>query len=199
MGSCGTLFEGIPRIDATAIDLCPQAGNPNVLQADFLQLPLGEPGSEPLIEPSERHIGGALCRLPAESYDALALSLVLSYLPTPRQRGAMIRKARQLLPTPDPPTPLDGGGDASKRNIRRGLLLVVDTFSVDRKGATKNSEYLRNWIEEIEKRGFVFLRHKVLQRSHALAFATSHLGGITHPTSGEPPELRMRREKRSVE
>ena len=37
---------------------------------------------------------GSLLALPAASYDVLAFSLVLSYLPLPEQRGAMIAKVR---------------------------------------------------------------------------------------------------------
>jgi 25S rRNA (adenine2142-N1)-methyltransferase len=199
VGACGTLFDGSEGIDATAIDLCPQEGNDRVLQADFLQLEVGEAGSEMQIEPSERHAGGALRRLPAGAYDALALSLVLSYLPTPRLRGAMIRQARMLLPTPPPPEiPSVGSAPhAACRSTRRrrGLLLVVDTFSVDKKSASRTSEYLSNWIEEIEREGFVFLRHQALTRSHALAFATAH-DYDPDELPAEPPALRMRREER---
>ena len=78
--------------------------------------------------------------------------------------------------------------------LRRGLLLVVDTFSLDRKAATRRtSAYVRNWIDSIEAEGFTFLRHVALARSHAMAFATAPL-----PAEGqeEPPALRMRREER---
>ena len=230
VGSCGTLFDGYAHIDATAVDLCPQAANRRVYQCDFLTLPLGARGSAPDVRPSERFPGGTLHSLAAEGYDAVALSLVLSYVPTPAQRGAMIRKARQLLPPPESPSglvppPADttlsggggggagiggaegggsgGGGGGGSCGWRRGLLLVVDTFSVDSSKASRSSgEFLRCWIESIEREGFVFLRHHVLTRSHALAFATAPL---PLPAEGQAegqaeeramPELRMRREER---
>ena len=254
VGACGTLFAGHSGVEATAIDLCPQEGNADVMQCDFLQLAVGAEGSEKLVEPSDTFPGGALRQLPAASYDAVALSLVLSYLPTPTLRGAMIRKARRLLPIPDPtrlPSPeeveaalaaLEDGSAASangdgesvrgragqqeRRQERRqeqqqeqeqrqqqkqlaqlvprrqrGLLLVVDTFSVDQPKASRTSgKYLTQWIAAIEAEGFTFLRHRALMRSHALAFVTRHLtaGELEAVRAREPPALRMRREERGT-
>ena len=146
VGSCGTLFDGYPNIAASALDLCPQADNPKVMQCDFLQLAVGAEGSQPILEPSSEVPAGSLKQLPAASFDVVALSLVLSYLPRPAQRGAIIRKARRLLPTPDPaalpsPAEVEGaladeagvdaahfreGGFAQPPRRRRGMLLVVD-------------------------------------------------------------------------
>ena len=171
----------------------------------------------PVIEPSAEFPGGALRQLPAASYDAVALSLVLSYLPKPLLRGAMIRKARRVLPIPDAttlPTEAEvdaalsdaalltsGDGPASVRRRYRGLLLVVDTFSVDRRKASRTSgRYLSQWIEAIEAEGFTFLRHKVLMRSHALAFVTRRLTPEEEEAvrARDPPELRMLREERGT-
>ena len=223
VGACGTLFDGHAGVTARAIDLCPQAGNADVAQCDFLQLSIGAEGSSPVVEPSDEFPGGALRQLPAASYDAVALSLVLSYLPKPILRGAMIRKARRVLPLPDAttlPTEVevdaalsdaalsdaalstnsDGPAAASVRR-HRGLLLVVDTFSVDRRKASRTSgQYLSQWIEAIEAEGFTFLRHKVLLRSHALAFVTRQLAPEEEEAvrARDPPELRMLREERGT-
>ena len=239
VGACGTLFAGHSGVEATAIDLCPQEGNADVMQCDFLQLAVGAEGSEKLVEPSDTFPGGALRQLPAASDDAVALSLMLSYLPKPSLRGAMIRKARRLLPIPDPtrlPSPeeveaalaaLEDGSAASangdgecvwgragqqerqqERQLeqlvprrQRGLLLVVDTFSVDQPKASRTSgKYLTQWIAAIEAEGFTFLRHRALMRSHALAFVTRHLtaGELEAVRAREPPALRMRREERGT-
>lgn len=253
VGACGTLFDAHAAVvDATAIDLCPQEGNACVAQCDFLELAISSAGSAPAILPSDEWAGGTVSSLPAEGYDAVALSLVLSYLPKPRLRGAMIRKARRLLPTPDPPcvpppamlmaageeekekeaekekekeaagagaeAEAEGGasrgpsatttGRVRPPRLSRGLLLVVDTFSLDGRHASRNKGYIKEWIEAIESEGFVFLRHQVLKRSHALAFATAprkrspsqdaHADEAGRRLEArEPPELRMRREERS--
>ena len=212
VGACGTLFDAHAGIDDTPIDLCPQEGNARVMQCDFLELALSAPGSEAEIVPSADFPGGCLRSLPAGSFDAVALSLVLSYLPTPQQRGAMIRKARSLLPTPDLPRlpttewGADGSvtrgseGQGEAPRLSRGLLLIVDTFSVDGRQSNRNGGYVQQWINEIEAEGFVFLRHTVLQRSHALAFASAPSGfeqaAAERTVPREPPALRMRREER---
>ncbi|EOD35683.1 hypothetical protein EMIHUDRAFT_227478 [Emiliania huxleyi CCMP1516] len=183
VGSCGTLFdERYEGVRATALDLCPQEGtqrrgaagclqegNRAVLQCDFLQLRVSPAGSEPEVEPHDRFPAGALRSLAEGSFDAVVLSLVLSYLPLPHQRGEMVLKARQLLPSPDPPE------RAACVRCRR------------------EQEYLTQWAAAIEAAGFVFLRHVTLPRSHALAFATTSGGG---GGGEEPPELHMKREQR---
>ena len=84
--------------------------------------------------------------------------------------------------------------------MSRGLLLIVDTFSVDGRRSNRHGGYVQQWINEIEAEGFVFLRHTVLQRSHALAFASAPLGferaAAERTVPREPPALRMRREER---
>lgn len=199
VGACGTLFDQFTTIDDTPIDLCPQADNPRVLQCDFLTVGVSEPGSVPLIEPSDDFPGGCLRSLPGASYDVVAMSLVLSYLPQPRQRGAMIRKARRMLRTPErlvlPPAP--SGEGATLGGASRGLLLLVDTMSIDgRKSNRQNGGYIQQWIEAVESEGFAFIRHQVLSRSHALVFATAPMP-TAETLAREPPELRMRREERA--
>ena len=155
----------------------------------------------PAVEPSAEFAGGRLTSLPAGSFDVVAMSLVLSYLPLPAQRGAMVLKARQLLRSPlfadlTPPVgcpPLAEAASGSKPAPRRsgGLLLLIETLGVDRRGRSwEEQPYLRKGAAEIEKAGFVFLRHETLMRSHALAFATAPQPAVERP----PPELRMRRD-----
>mmetsp|Transcript_72107 Transcript_72107/g.143006 ORF Transcript_72107/g.143006 Transcript_72107/m.143006 type:complete len:255 (+) Transcript_72107:622-1386(+) len=86
----------------------------------------------------------------------------------------------------------------SQLRYRRGLLLLVDTFSVDRKAASpKQQSYLQSWVAAVESVGFVWLRHVALPRSHALAFATAPMteGELAALVDRAPPELRMRREE----
>ena len=240
VGSCGTLFDArYEALACTALDLCPQEGNGHVLQCDFLQLGIGPSDGAPAIEPHERFPAGRLTSLPAASFDVVVLSLVLSYLPIPRQRHAMILKARQLLPTPDAcstqltaaaqaaaqaamhdadPATSSGAsrgeisgvrrgeisgvsrGEISGVRWRRGLLLIVDTYSVDRRARSwRDQTRLREWAAAIESAGFVFLRHVTLQRSHALAFATAPMSDaeLAALATREPMEMHMKREQRA--
>ena len=223
VGSCGSMFDGQRAIACDACDLCPARDHPTAMQCDFLRLEIGDTDSARVVAPSAEFPGGLLRRLPAASYDALAFSLVLSYLPLAKQRGEMVARARRLLPTPAAaPTAAQGdeagdgggcggdggggGGDAGGGGgERRGLLLLVETFGVDRRATSwPEQTYLHDWVAKIEALGFRFLRHQTLQRSHALAFVTRPLdaaevmrGGLEHLLREEAlPELVMRREAR---
>ena len=114
-------------------------------------------------------------------------------------RHQMIRKARRMLRTPErlvlPPAP--SGEGATLGGASRGLLLLVDTMSIDgRKSNRQNGGYIQQWIEAVESEGFAFIRHQVLSRSHALVFATAPMP-TAETLAREPPELRMRREERA--
>ena len=138
--------------------------NAKALQCDFLDLRTTEVNSEPDIKPGTKFPAGTLCALPQGSFNAVVMSLVLSYLPCSEKRAAMVAKARQFL-QPIPGTALD--------RDKRGLLLLVETFSVDRKASTwQKQHFLQQWVATIESIGFKFLRHAYLQRSHGLAFVT---------------------------
>jgi len=214
VGSCGSLFDGYAGVQPTAIDLCPQQGHGRVMQCDFLDLQVG--GHLPVVEPSAEFAGGRLTSLPAGSFDVVVMSLVLSYLPLPAERGAMVLKARQLLRSPlhadlarisrpshadltphgsCPPSAEAASGSEPAPRRSGGLLLLVETLGVDRRGRSwEEQPYLRKWAAEIEKAGFIFLRHETLMRSHALAFATAPQPAVGRP----PPELRMRRDDLGV-
>ena len=141
---------------------------------------------------------------------------------------AQVRKARALLANPEPtalptaeemelavgggrasgeadasvvaPPPPAAAGAAGLPRWRRGLLLLIDTFSVDRKGACARGDgsYLAQWVAAIESEGFTFVRHRTLARSHALAFVTAPMGEAEGEAvhAREPPALLMRREER---
>lgn len=201
VGSCGFLFAGCEGLAVTALDLCPQEHQSMVFQCDFLQLQVTEPGTScvstvsPLelpsgsrVEPHARFVAGTLRSLPSGSFDAIVLSLVLSYLPLPSQRGAMITKARALL--------RPSSHSLRQHPRRRGLLLIIETLSVDRQKASwrDRSSYLHQWVSTIEGLGFHLLRHNVLARSHALAFVTTQ----TPPDDRTPTltsELHLRSER----
>ena len=188
VGSCGSLFDGVDGLDVTAIDLCPKPGLPHVHQADFLALEVGPAGSPPVAEPHPEYPAGSLRRLAANSSDALVMSLVLSYLPQPSLRAAMVAKARRLLRAPSPAEPLGA----------RGVLLIHETLALDKKSHTQPLQSnVRAWVDAIERLGFVHLRHATLKRSHGLAFATrplaaSELDALLEEAS--LPELLLRRE-----
>ena len=121
----------------------------------------------------------------------------------------MVAKARRLLRAPAAPAPsalapaeVEGGGGegGSDCGRGRGLLLVVETFSVDRRAPSwPEQTYLHQWVSAIEALGFAFLRHQYLQSSHALCFVTRAVADLEAELAEEVlPELPMRREAREA-
>jgi 25S rRNA (adenine(2142)-N(1))-methyltransferase, Bmt2 len=192
----------------TPLDLCPV--DPSVYQCDFLDLEIGPRGSVPEIVPAATAVSEhsenftavssgiengteksteskspKLLRLPAASYDVVAMSLVLNYLPTPALREKMIKKARQLLIPPG-----EGG-----QPHRAGLLLIIEKesiFSYDRIQSDvyhNKSTLLNCWKETICSFGFELVRYRNIltaedhRRCHALAFRTIQIPGQTFEPS----------------
>lgn len=116
VGSCYNPLSTFPNassMEVTAIDLEPS--NPSVLRCDFLALNIGPEDSVPVFSED----GKVLVRLPANSFDAVCMSLVLSYLPSPKQRALMVEKARQLLRFQD-----------NEHPHYNGLLLIMEKDSI---------------------------------------------------------------------
>ena len=129
----------------------------------------GNVGEEKLTGPP-----AVLEALPAGCANVLVMSLVLSYVPTPRQRGEMIRRARELL--------ADEG---------RGLLLIVTPHSTDKGHAPhKALPVLKEWKEAIESMGFERYRYERLRAVHAMAYRTVGAGGAK-VASGMAPPMRI--------
>ena len=204
VGSCYNPIEKSDQnrlFEVTALDLCPT--DPSVFQCDFLNLTIGETNTIPIIksinsiennEEIKNEIKekdkNILLQLPAHSYDAITMSLVLSYLPTPEQRIEMIRKARKLLITSNHKNPdvSTGSGSPTEKNPEvqsnphhLGLLLITEKPSIfhmeqtsDTIGKNK-SFYLSSWKQAIVNEGFELVKHQILRNkgheSHVFAFA----------------------------
>jgi hypothetical protein len=71
-----------------------------------------------------------LISLPANSFEVVAMSLVLNYLPSPALRELMVENARKLLI--GPPSDLDGppGNPLPSMPHRSGLLLIAEKISI---------------------------------------------------------------------
>lgn len=167
VGSCYNPFLSSPGFQVTAVDLCPMS--PSVLACDFLELQVGEKHSPPIMAENQR-----LVQLPAESFDAVTISLVLSYLPTPELRAKMVSKARSLLAPPS----------VSRPHVS-GLLLVAEkesAFAPD-KGMHPNAivaEFKANVIAA----GFELITHQTLRAE----------GRLSHVFTFRRVETELRRE-----
>lgn len=91
---------------------------------------------------------GAVSSLPAQAFDAVVLSLVLSYMPSPAQRYRCCAKARGVLKP-------------------GGLLLLVHE---DSNHVTKGAPRMQRWRAAIESLGFRRCKYTKLTHLHCLAF-----------------------------
>lgn len=180
VGSCWDYFrrhEDVFRV--VALDLEPR--RPTVLRCDFLNVRIGEPGraggddvDDDVAVDVDADVDGSPRFLPRNAAGAVVMSLVLSYVPTPRQRGEMVRRAREVL--------MDDG---------RGVLLIVTPHSTD-KGhcAHKALPVLKEWRASIESMGFERVRYERMRSVHCLAFRTVGEGPGTKK-AGEAPPMRI--------
>ncbi|KAG5182079.1 hypothetical protein JKP88DRAFT_319744, partial [Tribonema minus] len=158
IGSCTNPFSRMEGFEVTALDLCP--GHPSVYQQSLHTPP---PGAAAASAAQQR-----LVSLPAGHFDAAVMSLVLSYMPLPTQRAAMVSKARALLSTPA------ACEEPGREWLRRGAgrLLIIEPYSTATGGRRLcNLPALQQWCAAIESMGFKFEEYKFLGRSHALAFS----------------------------
>ena len=183
VGSCWDYFRAFENdtetYEVVALDLAPRT--PRVFRCDFLELAITPEGSE--MQTSVEKAAGTLedasspfgtvtqenpspfvtrtlRSYPAGRASAVVMSLVLSYLPCPRMRGEMVRRAREVL--------LDDG---------RGVLLIVTPHSTDRSysGASRTNA-LAVWRENVERIGFERVAYERKKSVHCVAFRTVGAG-----------------------
>ena len=197
VGSCWDYFRAFENdtetYEVVALDLAPRT--PRVFRCDFLELAITPEGSEMQTSVEKEKAAGTLedasspfgtvtqenpspfvtrtlRSYPAGRASAVVMSLVLSYLPCPRMRGEMVRRAREVL--------LDDG---------RGVLLIVTPHSTDRSysGASRTNA-LAVWRENVERIGFERVAYERKKSVHCVAFRTVGAGpGAVRP--GEAPPL----------
>ena len=195
VGSCWDYFRAFENdaetYEVVALDLAPRT--PRVFRCDFLELAITPEGSEmqtsvektleeSTLEDASSPFGTrpenpspfvtTLRSYPAGRASAVVMSLVLSYLPCPRMRGEMVRRAREVL--------LDDG---------RGVLLIVTPHSTDRSysGASRTNA-LAVWRENVERVGFERVAYERKKSVHCVAFRTVGAGpGAVR--MGEAPPL----------
>ena len=181
-----------PAFDCLAVDLHP--AHPSVRQADFLQVGIHEGGGNAEDTAVQYHEGHSPAHndkvarvksLPAGSFDAVSMSLVLSYLPDPSQRREMVRRARRLLVSP----PVSSSTGATMRrdmaepdSHRAGLLLIAEKQSIfnsiPAEGARNQSDSLvEGWKQAVAEEGFRLVKYRQMRssdgrQSHLFAFRT---------------------------
>lgn len=169
-----------------AVDLYP--ADPSVAKADFFELKIGKAGSDPVYSED----GSTLLQLPEASFDVVAMSLVLSYLPAPEKREAMLLKAKRLMKS----------AQSSQSPHDTGLLLIAEKASIfntvdnDKKSGDGGTgdvprhhiPLLSVWRNKICSFGFDLMKYRCLvsaQRSHVFAFRVSSSNINTHQNSND--------------
>ena len=94
------------------------------------------------------YLENPLKKLPSESFDVLVFSLVLSYLPTQKQRWDCCVKANRLLRD-------------------NGLLILIESDSAHQH---RNAHQIRAWKRALVSIGFVRYRYEKLTHLHCMAF-----------------------------
>lgn len=86
--------------------------------------------------------------LPVNYFDTIVFSLLLSYLPTPKQRWDCCVKANELL-------------------RQNGLLILIESDSAHQ---NRNAHQIRAWKEALTGIGFVRYKYEKLAHLHCMAF-----------------------------
>ena len=173
VGSCWDYFRRHEdAFDVLALDLAPRRAS--VFRCDFLNVAIGTCDVVHAGAVTKDDGAVELKSIPRNYAGALVMSLVLSYVPTPLQRGEMVRRAREVL--------MDDG---------RGVLLIVTPHSTD-KGhcAHKALPVLKEWRAAIESMGFERIKYTRMRSVHCLAFRTVGVGP-GDVKAGDAPPMRI--------
>jgi hypothetical protein len=203
VGSCYNYFlhsKKANNFDIVALDLCP--AHDSVYRGDFLVIQVGHDlVRAPSTDVSQHNCDHIITQLPMDYFNAVTLSLVLSFLPSFHERELMVDKAHQLLARSSNISTL------SRPPSHQGLLVIAEKASIFPRTKKTGEESLSDpspeeWIDYICSRGFslvtyrspVFCERKV----HLFVFAIS--GSEVEGRSSNPKSrLRIKSEQLTVE
>ena len=123
----------------------------SVYRCDFLNLDVVEPlqlATDTIDTYLQTMLRSPIERLPRDCFHVVVFSLLLEYLPAPRQRWECCQKAQRLL-------------------MVDGLLLIV---TPDSHSQHRNAPMMRSWKGAIESLGFRRCRYIKQEHLHCLAF-----------------------------
>lgn len=195
IGSCYNYFlssKNANLFEIVAFDLCP--AHESVFRGDFLKIHIGDRfHADAECDLSISNSEYRIVELPMNRFDAITLSLVLSYLPSFRERELVVEKARKLLVSSSGP------------NLHhQGLLVIAEKASIFSR-SKKNRDLLNHptpedWIEYICLRGFrlVTYQNPTVSRHQVHLFVFSIDGNVPELTLTQGVEsgcrLRIRNE-----
>lgn len=139
VGSCYNPLSADSTLDVTAIDLTPAIEG--VYRCDFLNVTIGR---ERILSRDKREIR----QLPENFFDCVVFSLLLEYLPCPKQRYLCCRNAYDVLKS-------------------GGILIIV---SPDSKHVGANAKLIKSWRYALSGMGFMRIKYDKLRHIHCLVF-----------------------------
>lgn len=140
VGSCYNPFKDFNYFDVIPIDIAPATSE--VYKCDFLNVKIGK---------DERKSFNAVTSIKSKSFDVVVFSLLLEYLPSPKQRLECCERAYELLKT-------------------EGLLIII---TPDSKHVGANAKLMKSWRVVLAKLGFYRIKYEKLPYIHCMAFRKS--------------------------
>ncbi|XP_041965627.1 S-adenosylmethionine sensor upstream of mTORC1 [Alosa sapidissima] len=167
VGSCFNPFLKFDEFFTVGIDIVPAVES--VYKCDFLNLQLQQPlqWASDAMEAFLEQLQGPIEALPAQLFQVVVFSLLLSYFPSPYQRWICCKKAHELL------------------NLN-GLLLII---TPDSSHQNRHATMMRSWRIAVESLGFCRYKYAKSSHMHLLAFRKVSLTTTSDLVSCNYPEM----------
>lgn len=138
-------------------------------KCDFLNLQLQQPLqlASDAVEAFLHQLQGPIEALPAQLFQVVVFSLLLSYFPSPYQRWICCKKAHELLSL-------------------NGLLLII---TPDSSHQNRHASMMRSWRIAVESLGFRRYKYAKSSHMHLLAFRKVSLTTTSDLVSCNYPEM----------
>lgn len=141
----------------------------SVYKCDFLNLQLQQPLqlAADAVEAFLRQLHSPIDALPAQLFNVVVFSLLLSYFPSPYQRWICCKKAHELLEL-------------------HGLLLII---TPDSSHQNRHALMMRSWRVAVESLGFRRYKYVKFSHMHLIAFRKVSLATTSDLVSRNYPEM----------
>lgn len=140
VGSCYNPFRAFEHFEVTAIDIAPATND--VFKCDFLSVD---------IEKDDIRQSNSINSLKKCFFDVVVFSLLLEYLPSPKQRLECCQRAYEVLKY-------------------EGLLMII---TPDSKHVGANANLMKSWRFILATFGFYRVKYEKLPHIHCMAFRKS--------------------------
>lgn len=147
VGSCYNPFTAFEHFEVTAIDIAPATNE--VFTCDFLNVQIDNKES--------KHSADCIISFKRNSFDIVVFSLLLEYLPSPKQRFECCKQAYEVLK-------------------KEGLLIII---TPDSKHVGANAKLMKSWRFILANIGFSRVKYEKLPHIHCMAFRKSFDKQIT--------------------